>query len=558
MRESWKRQSLHSSSAAAKVKRLVDDARMYARFATGMRRFLRSPPQFEAALARVEGSIANREKNLIRLVEVGVFQHSRSPYRPLFDKAGRSFENVCSLVGTHGVEGALRVLRDDAVFVSFEEFKGRTPIIRGDLRLSVSDRDFDNPRMRTHYEGTTGGSTGAGTRVATDLDHLALMIEQSKVYLGLMKDESLPMAVWFPVLPAASGLSAVLMMTMLGFSTEKWFTPVTSEKMRIPRKYRIATDYARGMAKLLGVGIPPPEVVPVSDARKVAAWAGDAIRREGACYVATYVSLAVRVSIAAQEMGIDLTGLTIFATGEPPTPAKVNAIQACGARFRSAYGFTEGGLLGVSCGNPLNGTDVHVYRDQWAVLQTRVDVPASTMSVDAFSFTSLFATTPKVILNVELDDYGVLERRQCGCPLMELFPDHIRDVYSFRKLTGEGMTLVGSTMLRILEEVLPDQFGGTALDYQLVEEEDDAGFTRLTIVVSPTVGDVDEAAMIETVLGEVSRDSAGADLARAVWKDAGTFRIRRADPTWSTLGKLMSLRPGKRQAAKVRVEAARR
>ena len=103
-------------------------------------------------------------------------------------------------------------------------------------------------------------------------------------------------------------------------------------------------------------------------------------------------------------------------------------------------------------------------------------------------------------------------------------------------------------MLRVLEEVLPSRFGGTALDYQLVEEEDEAGFTRLTIVVSPTVGAVDEEQLINVVLDEVSRDSPGADLARAMWRDAGTLRVKRQDPTWSTLGKLLSLRPAKRNA----------
>ena len=215
----------------------------------------------------------------------------------------------------------------------------------------------------------------------------------------------------------------------------------------------------------------------------------------------------------------------------------------------SSYVFTEGGVVGLSCRNPLGENDIHVFRDAWGVIQSPVQIPGSNLVVDAFCFTALLASAPKIMLNVELDDYGILDQRDCGCPMqLAGFPDHVRDIFSFRKLTGEGMTLVGSTMLRILEEVLPSKFGGSALDYQLVEEEDENGFTRLTFVVSPTVGAVDETALIETVLDEVSRDSPGADLARAMWKDAGTLRVRREDPTWSTLGKLLSLRPAKRKA----------
>ena len=54
-------------------------------------------------------------------------------------------------------------------------------------------------------------------------------------------------------------------------------------------------------------------------------------------------------------------------------------------------------------------------------------------------------------------------------------------------MTGEGMTLIGTDMVRILEEDLPRRFGGSPLDYQLMEEEDERGFTRLSLVVSPDV-----------------------------------------------------------------------
>ncbi len=521
---------------------------MYARFATGLRGFFKHPPQVEKSLAAVKSNIANRERNFLRILELGVYGNPSSPYLALLNHAGHDIDGVRSLVGSRGLEEALRVLRDDGVYVTFEEFKGRTPIIRGDLTLKVSDRDFDNPKLVRHYEGQSSGSTGAGTRVAMDFDHISTIVDQANVYLKSMTSRNAPMAVWFPVLPASSGLMSILIMAVLGLKTERWFTPVTSADMKIPFRYRLATNYARAMARLFGISTPAPEPVTINDAGKVAQWAADALARHGECVLATYTSLAVRVALAAREQGLDLTGCAVHGTGEPATPAKIRAITDSGAAYRGSYGFTEGGLVALSCGNPVNGTDMHVYRDAWAVLQSEVQVPSSTLTVDAYCFTGLLATAPKVMLNVELDDYGVLERRACGCPLGELFPDHVRDIYSFRKLTGEGMTLVGSTMLRVLEEVLPATYGGSALDYQLVEEEDEKGFTRLTIVVSPIVGPLDEARLIDTVLDEIARDSPGADLARAVWRDAGTFRVKRADPTWSTLGKLLSLRPSKRNA----------
>jgi hypothetical protein len=137
----------------------------------------------------------------------------------------------------------------------------------------------------------------------------------------------------------------------------------------------------------------------------------------------------------------------------------------------------------------------------------------------------------------------VLERRDCGCPLEELGLDtHVRDVRSFKKLTAEGVTLVGSDMEHILETVLPDRFGGSSLDYQLAEEEDEAGFTRIFLNVSPSVDLRDERALVETVLQSLAKASISADLAGRLWNQAGAIQVRRVDPVVLTArGKLLPL-----------------
>jgi hypothetical protein len=537
----------------------MDNARMYVQFALGLRRFLKHPPKSETARAAVNKNLANRESNFLRLLEHGVYANPRSPYLALLNHAGITLSDVKSMIDQCGLERTLRMLHEKGVYVTFEEFKGRVPIERPGFRLEHSDRDFDNPKLRSYYEGQTSGSTGAGTRVAMDLDHMSETLNQCMVYLDLMDDLEAPAAIWFPVLPATSGLSSCLIVACLGMRVDKWFTPVTSAKMHIPARYRIATEYARGMARMFGVKIPRPEPVSVSEAGRIALWAHKTIREHGRCILITYVSLGVRVALAAREMGLDLTGALFAGAGEPPTPAKVRTIRSSGATFLSSYGFTEGGMVALSCSRPASENDLHVWRDAWAIIQNPVHVPKSTLVVDAFCFTALFASAPKIMLNVELDDYGILDQRDCGCPMqLAGFPDHVRDIFSFRKLTGEGMTLVGSTMLKVIEETLPAEFGGSALDYQLIEEEDENGFTRLTVVISPTVGPIDDAAVIERVLAEVAKDSPGADLAHAIWRDAGTLRVRREDPTWSTLGKLLSLRPANRNAGIVFDESGER
>jgi hypothetical protein len=162
--------------------------------------------------------------------------------------------------------------------------------------------------------------------------------------------------------------------------------------------------------------------------------------------------------------------------------------------------------------------------------------------VSAFHFTTLLPTAPKILLNVEIDDYGTVEKRACGCALDDVgFGMHVRDIRSFRKLKGEGVTVPGSEMVRILEEVLPARFGGGPLDYQLVEEEETGGLTRLSLLVSPTIAIADEAAVISTVLEALGRGSVAAAQARVIWDQAGTLRVKRMEPIPTARGKLMPL-----------------
>jgi hypothetical protein len=162
--------------------------------------------------------------------------------------------------------------------------------------------------------------------------------------------------------------------------------------------------------------------------------------------------------------------------------------------------------------------------------------------VHAFYFTTLLPTAPKLMLNVESDDYGLIESRPCGCLLESYgFTEHLRHIRSFRKLTGEGVTLVDGEMIRVLEEVLPARFGGSPLDYQLLEEEDENGFTRLSLLVSPEIEIAEETAVIRVVLEALAQGSASAVLAQAIWSQAETLRVRRMKPILTSRGKLMPL-----------------
>lgn len=518
------------------------DLKMYGRFALGLRSFLRNTISLDEARATIRTRLQERETSFLRVLEKGIFGNPGSAYLPLLKLAGCKLGDIRNLVASEGIEATLVKLRAAGVYISFEEFKGRKPIVRGGQQISTSPRSFDNPYLSNFYRSETSGSTGAGARVETDLDHLAAQASHLMLAREVHNVLDAPTVLWRGILPDGSGINNLLRACHFGRVPQKWFSPFNREALKPALKFQLATYGTVILGRLSGVPIPWPEPVSIDRAIVVARYVAETLKAHGSCLVVVTVSRALRVCVEAEQEGFDLTGATFMIAGEPPTPAKVRGITRTGARCFPTYGLAESGRIGMGCGNPIDSNDLHLLSDAFAVIQHPRRVPGWELEVEAFNVTSLLLSAPKLLLNVEVDDYGILERRSCGCPLEGYgFTDHLRDVHSFRKLTGEGVTLVGSEMVRILEEVLPARFGGSSLDYQLLEEEDEQGFTRLSLVISPKIDIDEEEAVINTVLEAMGRSSVGADAARAIWSQARTLRVKRTEPVWTSRGKLMPL-----------------
>ena len=103
------------------------------------------------------------------------------------------------------------------------------------------------------------------------------------------------------------------------------------------------------------------------------------------------------------------------------------------------------------------------------------------------------------------------------------------------------MSIVHTDFMRILENVLPLKYGGASTDYQLLEEEDTRGETRLTLVISPGVGELEDDRVIETVLDELGNNFHAGRLAAGLWEQAKTIRVRRMSPISLPSGKTMIL-----------------
>ena len=228
---------------------------MYGRFAWALRGFLRETITLEDARAIIRERIEKREENFLRLVEQGIFGYPRSPYLPLLKLAQVELGDIQNMVRDKGLEDTLRALRVAEVYFTFEEYKGRQPVVRHGQEIKLNPKDFDNPFLTPHYYATSGGTTGIGTRTTIDLDHLAAQVPHMALFYEAQNLFEFPEAAWYGVLPDDTGLRIMLYRARFKRMPERWFTPLISEDLRPALKYRLATEYIIAMGRLSNVPI---------------------------------------------------------------------------------------------------------------------------------------------------------------------------------------------------------------------------------------------------------------------------------------------------------------
>jgi hypothetical protein len=155
-------------------------------------------------------------------------------------------------------------------------------------------------------------------------------------------------------------------------------------------------------------------------------------------------------------------------------------------------------------------------------------------------FTNLLPFAARFLINAEMDDAGTLETADCDCEYSRAGMNlQIRNIYSYGKLTGQGITLMGSDVVRILETALPQRFGGRPGDYQLVEY-DGARQAQLELRISPRAGAGSPAEVRDFLLREL-RGCYGGSLAARIWTHSGGLVAVLAEPFATGNGKVLPL-----------------
>jgi hypothetical protein len=186
-----------------------------------------------------------------------------------------------------------------------------------------------------------------------------------------------------------------------------------------------------------------------------------------------------------------------------------------------------------------------------AVIGRRRRAPLSDVEVNSLLFTNLLPFAARFLINAEMDDAGILEPFECDCEYARAGMNfRIRDIFSYGKLTGQGITLMGGDIVRLLESELPRRFGGAPGDYQLVEY-DGTRQAQLELRISPRTGAAAPAAVRDYLLHEI-RGCYGGSLASRVWMHSGGLEAVVAEPFATRTGKVLPL-----HLLGSRVEAAR-
>jgi hypothetical protein len=516
------------------------------RFARRLPPFLRHPTDLRRAYAVQAQRRENRERTFLAAVRRAVYDYEPSPYRRLLEGAGCEYGDLERLVGGEGLEEALRVLASRGVYLTVDEFKGRSAVARGSGSFALDPDLLRNPASTFHLAVRSGGSRSSGTPVLMDLEFVRGCGVNASILLDLWGDDGWRKAIWET--PGAGARFRLLKYASFGARPERWFSQVDPAARQLEPLFRWSERGTRWAARAARVGLPRPEHVPLDDPLPIAEWMAGVRRSGGRPFLFSFPSSAVRLCDAAIDRGRDISGARFLIGGEPITRARLDRVRRAGVQALPRYGTMEVGPVGYGCLEPEAPDDVHLLDDLQAVIQAPPSIQAAHgLPPEAVFLSALHPSSPFVMINVSMGDQAVVEERACDCALGRLgYATHLHTISSFEKLTAEGMTFFDASVVRALEEGLPARVGGGPADYQLIEEETERGRARLRLIVHPRLGTLEDAAVIDAFLEALGSASTIERMMEMTWRGAELLSVERRPPEATQAGKIHHLHRPKR------------
>src|SRR5437867_29401 len=206
------------------------------RFLSKLPSFLRHPMGLEEARTTLRRRLEHRETDFLALARFAIYDNPRSPYRELLALAGCEPEDLERLVRRDGVESALVELYRRGVYLSVDEFKGRSPIVRGNAVIHADPGRFGPPGARHHVPLQTGGSRGEGTRLSIDLAYVRDRAVDAGLVFHAMGGDRWIHGVWG--VPGAAQIVILLELSAFGATVSRWFSQLDPGSPGLHARYR--------------------------------------------------------------------------------------------------------------------------------------------------------------------------------------------------------------------------------------------------------------------------------------------------------------------------------
>lgn len=500
---------------------MLKEIRYYSQLAKSITKWIKSPVVSDPTIA-IQANVSLRHENFLRLLQAAILANPKHPIKKLLAWAGIGYEDIEKHLNQNGLEDTLLMLYRQGVYLTHDEFKGKQEVCRGSLKMQIASSDLANPLYQAIMEASSSGSSGNPTVTRRSLEYQTYRELQESVFLSELEVKERDQLLTTSVLPATGGFNRLITHARRGALVKGWMP------IRPVMHYRVLTAMYLLELRLMGIPAPFPRYLPEDDYTPIAKWISERKKQGRNVLVTGNVSPAVRVVDAANKLGIDISGTRFVVGGESISPAKVEIVEKAGAIINARYTISEFGPVGFGC-KQMRGNCVHVSRDSLAVISRKRVAPLTDTEVESLLFTTLLPFAPTVAINLEMDDAGEVGPATCGCGLTQLgFTQQINHIFSYGKLTGYGTSLMAGDVLRILESLLPNRFGGVPSDYQLIEIEQGKQ-TAIELRVHPRLGVTSESDVRDYFMKELKRIWSGSTTGRT-WTQSGSFRVSMKAP----------------------------
>lgn len=517
------------------------------KFLRALPRHLRRPLDLGQAESILRERQTSRQRVFLQTTNEAVFGNPTSPYLPLFRGAGCTFGDLEKSVNRDGLEKTLAVLFQNGVYLTIDEVKGRRRLERNGLSLDISPELLRNPLSACHVAASSGGSRSQGTAVLFDMEFIRGCAVNCMLNLHARGGLSWIKAIW--EVPGGGSRFRLVKFAGFGAPPAAWFSQVAPDAPGLHPLYRWSTRAMRVGSLIAGVPLPGPRHAPLTNTQPIIRWMEQALRQGQTPHLFTFPSSAVALAQEAVASGISLPGAQATLGGEPITRARLASIRKAGIHAVPRYGSVECGPIGYGCLSPDQPDDIHLFSDLHCLIQA--DMAGNHgLPPGALLVTSLHPRSPFIFINASMGDQAVLESRRCGCPLESYgWSQHLHTIGSFEKLTGGGMTFHGTDVVRVLEEVLPERFGGAPGNYQLCEEESEDGKAVLRLLIDPKIAVANTDEVADAFLAALGENSPVNHLMETMWRESQLLKVEVRSPFATRSGKIMHFHVRRRPAS---------